>query len=413
MSQPADLRFEDRGVVARGGMGVIRRAYDRVLEREVAMKPVARADTPDAIEQFMAEARVMGQLEHPGIVPVYDVHRDAVTGEVQLVMKLVQGRTLAAMLDELTTPPSGELLARLLGILVKVCEVVEYAHDRRVIHRDITPRNIMVGAFGEVYLMDWGLAVRRGSDGSIARLTGAPVPPTPPSPRFDLIGSGTPSYMAPEQVLSAFDRIDQRTDVFGLGAVLYHVLTLHPPYTSPDPLALVSDARNGRVRPPGEVVPEVVLPPRLCEIAMRALAADPTARHQSVRALRDDLEAFERGGGWFATRRFPRGTMLMRQGDPGDVAYIVTAGTCEVFRIVDGVRDVLRLIGPGNVVGEIALVTHSPRTAFVEAMEDVTALVVTRPALEREFARASWMRIFVDAAVQKFAALDQERATLR
>jgi serine/threonine protein kinase len=394
-------------------MGVIRRAYDRVLERDVAMKTVARADTPDALEQFMAEARVMGQLEHPGIVPVYDVHRDAVTGDVQLVMKLVLGRTLAAMLEELTTPPSGELLARLLGILVKVCEVVEYAHARNVIHRDITPRNIMVGAFGEVYLMDWGLAVRRGPDGSITRLTGAAVPPTPPPPRFDLIGSGTPSYMAPEQALSAFDRIDHRTDVFGLGAVLYHVLTLRPPYASPDAFALVADARKGRVRPPREVVPEVVLPPRLCEIAMCALAADPIARHHSVAALRDDLETFDRGGGWFATQRFPRGTMLMRQGEPGDVAYIVTAGTCEVFRIVDGERDVLRLIGPGNVVGEIALVTRSPRTAFVEAMEDVTALVITRQALEREYARAAWMRVFVDAAVQKFASLDQERMTSR
>jgi serine/threonine-protein kinase len=404
-------RFEDRGVVARGGMSVVRRAYDRVLDREVAVKTIEPSIDPSLLASFTAEARVMGQLAHPSIVPVYDVQGDASGGETRLIMKLIAGRTLAAMLDELTTPIAGETLARLLRVFLKVCEAVEYAHARGVIHRDITPRNVMVGEFGEVYLMDWGLAVRRLPDGRVARLTGEPVLPSPGKRPTDVIGSGTPSYMAPEQAWSWLDRIDERTDVFGLGGVLYHMLVLRPPYVSSNPLTILNDARAGRVPPPAEIVPEVLLPPALCEIAMRALAADPAARYQTVRALREDLEAFERGGGWFATQRFPRGTMLMRQGEPGDVAYILTAGECEVFRLIDGVRQVLRVVGPGNVVGEIALVTKSPRTASVEATADVTALVVTRRALEQEFARAGWMRVFVDAAVQKFASLDQERTT--
>ncbi len=413
MALSDDKRFEDRGVVAHGGMSVIRRAYDRVLDRDVAVKTVDPSLTPDLIASFVAEARVMGQLEHPSIVPVYDVHSDETTGETRLIMKLIGGRTLGNMLDDLATPAAGETLARFVRVLAKVCEAVEYAHDRGVIHRDITPRNVMVGEFGEVYLMDWGLAIRRKPDGGIGRITGEPLPPSSASRRPDVFGSGTPSYMSPEQAWNWLDRIDERTDVFGIGGLLYHVLALRPPYASSNAMTILSDARQGRITPPGEVVPEVFLPPALCDIAMRALAAKPVQRYQTVRALREDLEVFERGGGWFATQRFARGTMMMRQGEPGDVAYILTAGECQVFRMVDGVREVLRTVGPGSVVGEIALVTRSPRTADVEATQDVTALVVTRRALEQEFRRASWLRVFVDAAVQKFALLDQERVASR
>ncbi|MGH7895218.1 MAG: cyclic nucleotide-binding domain-containing protein, partial [Candidatus Binatia bacterium] len=217
---------------------------------------------------------------------------------------------------------------------------------------------------------------------------------------------------APEQAWGRIAEIDVRTDVFGLGGILYEILTLQPPYASTRPLDLLRAARSGQVRPPATVVTERVLPAGLCDITMRALARDPADRYQKVRELREAIEAFVRGGGWFATQRFVRGAMIIREGEPGDVAYLLTAGRCEVFRMVDGARHVLRVVGPGEVVGEVALVTRAPRNAHVEAMTDVTALVITRPALDEELARASWMRVFVDAAVHRFASLDQEYATV-
>jgi serine/threonine-protein kinase len=142
---------------------------------------------------------------------------------------------------------------------------------------------------------------------------------------------------------------------------------------------------------------------------MRALAPGRPDRHPHVEALRDDLESVLRSGGWFPAQRFARGDLLLREGDVGDRAYIVSDGTCEVFRTLDDRTELLRVVGPGGVVGEIGLVAGTPRVASVRAATDVTALVVTREALEQELGRASWMRAFVEAAIVRFAELDALR----
>jgi CRP-like cAMP-binding protein len=142
---------------------------------------------------------------------------------------------------------------------------------------------------------------------------------------------------------------------------------------------------------------------------MRALAADRKERHQTVDALRGDLESFLRSGGWFVARRFPRGAVMLREGDESDGAYIVSQGTCEVHRTVGDRTESLRVVGPGGVVGEVGLITAAQRVANVRALTDVTALVVTPAALEQELERASWMRAFVEAAIVRFIELDDVR----
>ena len=413
MTTDARDRFEDRGVVARGGMSVVHRMYDRVLGREVAVKLVDARDDPHAVERFLDEARLTGGLEHPAIVPIYDVITDGPGTPVRLVMKLITGRTLADVLQNPPIPAAGPPLERFLRTFVRLCEAVEFAHSRGIVHRDITPRNVMIGSFGEVYLMDWGLAVRRGEHGERLRVGEPGGVPASPGSAVDVIGSGTPAYMSPEQAWGRLQSIDERTDVFGLGGILYEMLTRVPPYPSTRPIDLLAEARSGSVRPPAAVVTDRLLPPVLCAITMRALDAEPGRRYPSVQELREAVEGFLRGGGWFATQRFPRGSLMMRTGEVGDVAYIVTEGRCVVYRMIDGERRELRVVGPGEVVGEIALVTRAPRNANVEAATDVTALVVTRPALEQELARATWMRVFVDAAVQRFASLDEQTARTR
>lgn len=399
VSRPLDAsRFEDRGEIDRGGRGVVHAIWDHILGRRLALKTLHRENEPDAVAEFVEEARTMGALDHPNVLPVYDIQADPHGGSPWLLMKHVEGRTLYEVLHETASPPSGARLERLLGVVLKVCDAMSFAHGRGVIHRDIHPRNVMVGTHGQVYVMDWGLAVRRDEIGR----RGAALPGAS-------FGSGTPAYMAPEQAWGRDDELDERTDVFGIGALLYEMLTLRPPFAGSTFREVLGEARDCWIAPPDTVVPENEPPARLCDVVMRALARDRRDRYPSVDALRDDLEDVLRSGGWFPAQRFAGGTLLMREGDVGDRAFIISQGTCQVFRAVGNHTEVLRLVGPGGVVGEIGLFTGAPRVASVRAVTDVTALVVTPDALDRELGRATWMRSFVEAAIERFAELDALR----
>src|SRR5262249_43927184 len=152
---PDAVRFEDRGEIARGGMGSVHAMWDHLLERRTALKELwNEGDTK-------AAARVRGGLHHPNSLPVHDLHVDEAGGPPRLLMKLVEGRTLSDLLHESTVPPTGLRLERLLGVVIKVCDAVSFAHSHGVIHRDLHPRNVMVGSHGQGYLMGWGLAIRR------------------------------------------------------------------------------------------------------------------------------------------------------------------------------------------------------------------------------------------------------------
>ena len=394
---PTTGRFEDRGQIARGGMGEVHAIWDHLLGRRVAQKTLWRGGEPARLE-FVQEARIMGSLDHPNILPVYDLQVDEGEERPRLLMKLVEGRTLSDLLHDSSMAPTGLALERLLGVAIKICDAVSFAHSRGIIHRDLHPRNVMVGDYGQVYLMDWGLAIHRDE----LRL------PRKSDPVL-AFGSGTPGYMAPEQAWGRDEEIDERTDVFGIGTLLYEMLTLRPPFMGEDLDAVLKAARRCVVIAPDLVATDSGPPARLCEITMRALSADRARRHQTVEALRDDLESFLRSGGWFVARRFPHGTVILREGDAGDGAYIVSEGTCEVYRSVGDRTEILRIVGPGGVVGEVGLFTGRRRVASVRAATDVTALAVTPAALEQELGRASWLRAFVEATAARFAELDALR----
>jgi tetratricopeptide (TPR) repeat protein len=244
-------RYQLLGEIGRGGMGVVFKGRDPSLGRDLAVKVLKPelVGRPESEQRFMEEVQVSGQLQHPGIVPVYDLGRRA-DGRPFFAMKLVRGRTLAADLAERPDPAADR--HRFLGIFQKACETVAYAHSKGVIHRDLKPGNIMVGRFGEVLVMDWGLAKvlthGRGTDQSATSETsaeGSALDTEEPAPirttRTDVgIGSettagcvlGTPAFMPPEQAAGEVERLDERVDVFGLGAVLCVLLTGQPPYVS-------------------------------------------------------------------------------------------------------------------------------------------------------------------------------------
>ncbi len=400
-------RFDYRGEIGCGGMGTIYDVVDRTLDRRLAMKVLhpLLAGSEAELRTFVREARRTAKLEHPCIVPVHDVFTDLANESASFLMKFVEGETLSAWIKRETTASGidGRTLERALQILLKVCDAVAFAHSHEVLHLDLKPDNVMIGAHGEVYLMDWGIAVDcvRNSEGRLrARLE-------KPGAR------GTLTHMAPEQLDMMLSRVDERADIYGLGGLVYELLTGKAPFQptgAPDDLLRL---RDHRVMPPSEAVAGRALPPGLCALAMRALAFDPKDRFPSVDAFRSELEGFLRGGGWFATCVFAPGDAVVREGEQGDAAYILVEGECDIVKGHGDNVTVVRRIGAGEITGETALLATGIRMATVIAVTQVTALVVTRETLERELEGRGWLETLVRALARRFVEADEERTTLR
>ncbi len=294
---PPAGRYELGEEVGRGGMGAVLRARDPRLGRELTVKVLRGGQSsPELLRRFVEEAQVCGQLQHPGIVPVHDLGT-LPDGRPFFAMKLVKGRTLAELLRE--RPTSADDLPHLLTIFEAVCQAVAYAHSKGVIHRDLKPANVMVGAFGEVQVMDWGLAkVIRPQGGAPAEdATAASVVRTVRSASGDESrdgqAMGTPAYMAPEQARGEVESLDERCDVFGLGAILCEVLTGSPPFPGGSheahELAMCADlgdalARLDRCEADAEVV----------ALAKHCLAAQAAARPRDAGAVAAAVTAYQR-----------------------------------------------------------------------------------------------------------------------
>jgi WD40 repeat protein/serine/threonine protein kinase len=277
--------------LARGGQSVIFVAHDRQMGRDVAFKLLLPGGPRDAEQRFLREARVAGQLEHPGVVPVYELGRRE-DDTLYCAMRLVRGRTLAEALQQ----EKGRARLKLLSNFVQVCQTVAYAHERGVIHRDIKPQNVMLGAFGETVLLDWGVAKIRGrTDDTGDRLRAPEV-----GQRFDGRHTqegdilGTPAYMSPEQALGNIKEIDERSDVWSLGAVLYEILTGRPPFTDKSAVLMLLKIAQDKILPVLSVAPDT--PRELAFICERALERTKARRYRSARELAADIEAWSAGG---------------------------------------------------------------------------------------------------------------------
>jgi len=232
-------RFVDRGVIAKGGMGSVHVAFDNVLLRKVAQKFLDQGQDNDAsiVQQFVEEARITGQLDHPNVVPVHElaVGHD---GQLFFTMKYIDGETYGDRIRKFHQAPNDpEELYRLLQVFQKVCDAIGFAHERGIVHCDIKPDNIMVGSFGQVYVMDWGVALLRPTDHADAVQLG-------PSARSSQYVGGTLSYMAPEQAWGRPEDISCATDVYGLGGLLHYLLTGKPPNYDTTRLDGVGNPRN-------------------------------------------------------------------------------------------------------------------------------------------------------------------------
>jgi serine/threonine-protein kinase len=403
-------RFVERSLLGVGGMNRVVRAFDRNLCRDVAVKALLPELANDASEmqRFAAEARITGQLEHPYVVPIYELGDDAGKGRF-LCMRLVEGRTLEETVDQagiLRLKP--DRLADLLQIFLKVCEAVAFAHSKGIIHRDLKPSNVMISDFGQVYVLDWGIARRIASAGAstpndVGETEGLDSDPDPPG--FIV---GTPSYMSPEQLWGMHDDVGTHSDVFALGAMLYYILCGRPPRLAEGGRILLVDQARSSIPPPENVVQGAVVPSELSRITLKAMSHEIRDRHSSVNEMRAEVERFLRGSWHLPRVRFPAGSIIMAQGEIGETAYIVMEGKCAAFRDEDGAQIDLREMGPGEVFGETAILSNKPRSASVRAVTDVLAMVVTAETLSTALGLNDWMGTFVKALANRFRDVDEK-----
>jgi len=302
--------------IGRGGMGAVFEVWDEDLRRHLAMKvlreplqPSSALDRERFLARFVEEAQVSGQLQHPGIVPVHELGVDE-EGRVFFTMKLVQGRTLKELLECNREGDEAWSDVRVLGVLLRVCEALAYAHDKGVVHRDLKPSNVMVGDFGEVYVLDWGLARLLGESSRDSDIPGAQSEvvrsdrsdhrdQTPGSPLMTQAGAalGTAMYCAPEQARGEEAAAGPAADVYSLGAMLYELLAGRPPYVgrdeSPSPSEVFARVCAGPPKELAELAP--LAPPELRAICARAMARDASDRYDSMTGLGDQLREFHEG----------------------------------------------------------------------------------------------------------------------
>jgi len=293
-------RYQVKDFHARGGMGEVWLAKDGEIGRQIALKRL-RGEREDQKERFLAEAQITGQLEHPGIVPLHDLGIDE-DGQPYYIMKYVQGRTLKeAILEHHTAEPSEEGQAqdvppdvrqlRLLEAFVDLCHAVAFAHSRGVLHRDLKPSNIMLGRFGEMVVLDWGLAKTSteperldgsayvhvsSSSGSTATQDGSVM--------------GSPAYMAPEMAEGRIAEADETTDVYLLGATLYEILTGRPPRKGESQLDMIELARTVTPTAPRKL--KATIPPALEAICLKAMSHRMQDRYPAALQMAEDVQRF-------------------------------------------------------------------------------------------------------------------------
>lgn len=306
---PTGPRYTRTLLHAAGGMGSVWLARDADIGRDVALKELHadQAAGGSVPVRFLREARITGQLEHPGVVPVYEIGSDPLTGRPYYTMRFVRGRTLSEAVQAFHQHRQAGHddpleFVTLLSAFVSVCHTIAYAHSHGIIHRDLKGENIVLGDFGEVIVLDWGLAKRLDqpepdrpdADTLNDSLTIQPqLESDLPLPGQTIMGQvmGTPAYMSPEQAQGRLDLIGPATDIFGAGAIFYEILAGQPPFSGANTVQVLQQARRGEILPPRLHWPDV--PADLEAICLQALAKDPAQRHASAVDLARQVQGWQ------------------------------------------------------------------------------------------------------------------------
>lgn len=382
--------YEVAGEVGRGGIGRVLRACDMRLNRPVAIKELLGSAGDVAEERFIREALLTARLQHPSIVPLYEAGRWP-SGAPFYAMKLVTGRSLEDVIAESRTL---EQRLALLPHVLAATEAMAYAHSEQIIHRDLKPANVLVGAFGETVVIDWGLAkdlalpeVETPPQEEPAVMV-APVTPrpsrrtgpgtTPPAEALTLHGTvmGTPAYMPREQARGS--NVDERADVYALGAILYHLLAGACPYEGETSVEILRQVQAGPPEPLATRQPGI--PEDLLTIVNKAMARSRAGRYPSARELAEDLRRFQTGQ-IVGAHRYSRGELLRRFGRRYRAALSVGAAAILVLAIT-GAVSVRRIMVESSRAREKQAIAEAAEHRAVERADDLT-LVQARAAVQR------------------------------
>lgn len=399
------------GKIAQGGMGAIYKVRDHGLQRTTVLKVILPEvlSNSELFTRFIEEARITGQLEHPNIIPVHDI--GVLDGErLYFSMKYIEGEELRAVIRKLREDDKEYAtkykLFTLLTMFRKICDATAFAHSRGFIHRDIKPDNIMVGEYGEVLLVDWGLA--RPEDKPDKPVSGARSRDTlldmdlsaSLTKTRDGIIKGTPAYMSPEQAKGEVDKVDRRTDIFLLGATLYALATLRTPYSGDDIYEILTNAENANFPHPQQVAPHRHIPDALCDIIIKAMSYHPDDRYQHVDELSEDIDALLEGRAVSVEKSFAAGEALMTEGETGDEAYVIVEGEVEVTKTIGKQQITLVRLGEGAILGEMALISKAPRSATVTALSATKVVVITEELMKTALEKLPpWMGKAIEAMV--------------
>ena len=382
----AALRYEVHRRLGHGSMGEVHLCRDAWVGRDVAMKvllPAHRHD-PQLRARFLREARVQGQLEHPSIVPVYDLGVDA-AGAMYFTMKRLRGMTVAEILrglrDKSPETTRHFPVRRLLAGFAAVCLTMDYAHERGVLHRDLKPSNVMLGDFGEVYVLDWGLAKLKEPSDQDPDLVAVRDPSSDEIHTGAGRALGTFGYMPPEQALGKIAELDARSDVYALGAVLFELLTLQPLHPKTSWNAMLHSTLRGASALTSARAPGLDLPPELEAICLKATQVEPGERYQTARELHDAVERYLDGDRDVALRA----SLAMQHAEAAtETAARVAAGDdpSEMFRR-EALNEVARSLAldPTNEPAMRALaqvITAPPRELPREVLASLEAASAAR-----------------------------------
>ncbi|WP_372370801.1 bifunctional serine/threonine-protein kinase/formylglycine-generating enzyme family protein [Candidatus Uabimicrobium sp. HlEnr_7] len=293
---PNEERYQVKKILGKGGMGVVMLARDNILQREVAMKLIKGNNITNATRyRFMREARISGLLEHPNIVTIYDISS---LDDLYFTMRMISGVTLADIIDNLRkkTPESKEYtLIRRLEIIQNICYALEFSHSKKIIHRDLKPENIMVGEFGEVLVLDWGLAKKIGEEEGEGEEEEEKFSVDFIDETVDGSIIGTPRYMSPEQARGETKTMDESTDIYSLGAILYEFLVLSPPFNAKNLVKIVQLVINEPAEKKRYDYNKDPIPRELMAISLKAMAKEKHNRYFSIKELREDIRLFMEG----------------------------------------------------------------------------------------------------------------------
>ncbi|MEZ6018033.1 MAG: cyclic nucleotide-binding domain-containing protein [Planctomycetota bacterium] len=409
-SAPDDARYLLLDRLGRGSWGDVHRALDRRLIRLVALKELQGAvalTSPWTRLALEREVRILSYLDHPGIPSLYDEVGDG-RPTPGFTMRLVRGRTLQehVAFDEGRLSCAPLSVFESVRILKRLAETLAHAHDRGILHLDLKPANVMVGPYGEVLLLDWGNASLfdpapyRAALGEHAHERDLAVLMREPEHRL----SGTVLFMSPEQIGGERAALRPTSDVFAAGALFYLLLIGRPPFVGcslPETLLAIQQ----------QELPDLDrlrrgIPPRLAQIVARMLAKDPAERYPSFHDVRRDLEDYLSAGQGLELISLVEGEVLFREGEAGDVAYSVVSGRVRVERqSPEGPRH-LGDVGPGEIVGELAILTSLPRSATVSALAPTELRVLPRARVDDEIQKLEpWMGAMVTTLARRFLHL--------